>query len=383
LNADRVVLDTEGLQQLFDLLVKQGYSLIGPTIREEAILYDHVRTVADLPVGWTDEQEGGSYRLKKSDDESIFNYAVGPQSWKRFLFPPVARLWQANRKTKKIETVGEEHQAKKYALIGVRSCEIHAIAIQDKVFLKGEYSDLEYRARRESALVVAVNCSHASSNCFCASMQTGPRAKFGYDLAMTEVLANGSHYFLVDIGSERGASIMDLISHRTATEAESKAADQVSEAVEIRKVLDTTDIRGLLYRNYENPRWIEVANRCLTCGNCTLVCPTCFCTTVYEATDLAGRHVERWRRWDSCFNVDFSYIHGGSIRSSPMSRYRQWMTHKLATWIDQFGTSGCVGCGRCITWCPVGIDITEESRAIRESEKKSIIQTGGMEVANA
>ena len=176
--------------------------------------------------------------------------------------------------------------------------------------------------------------------------------------------------------------MVDVISHRTATEAESRAAGQVSESVQISKVLDTTDIKGLLYRNYENPRWIEVANRCLTCGNCTLVCPTCFCNTIYEATDLAGKHAERWRKWDSCFNVDFSYIHGGSIRSSPMSRYRQWMTHKLATWIDQFGTSGCVGCGRCITWCPVGIDITEESRAIRESEK-SMNQTGGIQVANA
>jgi len=381
MGADRVVLDLEGLQQLFDRLVKQGYDLVGPTVREEAIVYDHVRTVADLPVGWTDEQEGGSYRLKKSDDERVFNYAVGPQSWKRFLFPPIVRLWQADRK-KNTETVKDMHQAKRYAFIGVRSCEIHAIAIQDKVFLKGEYVDSEYKARRESALIVAVNCSHASSNCFCASMQTGPKATFGYDLALTEVTANGSHYFLVDVGSERGASLVDLIPHRTVTEVESRAADQVSEAVRISKVLDTTDIKGLLYRNYENPRWIEVANRCLTCGNCTLVCPTCFCNTVYEVTELAGRHAERWRRWDSCFNVEFSYIHGGSIRSSPMSRYRQWMTHKLGTWIHQFGTSGCVGCGRCITWCPVGIDITEESRAIRENEK-SMVQTGGMQVPNA
>ena len=382
MSADRVVLDAEGLQQLFDLLLKKGYNLIGPTVREEAIVYDHVRTVADLPVGLSDEQQGGSYRLKKSDNGSLFNYAVGPQSWKRFLFPPVARLWQANRKSKNVETVEEGHQAKRYAFIGVRPCEINAIAIQDKVFLKGEYSDPGYQARREAALVVAVNCSHASSNCFCASMQTGPKATFGYDLALTEIFANGSHYLLVDVGSERGASLVDLISHRTATEAESKAADHVSEAVQFSKVLDTTDIKGLLYRNYENPRWIEVANRCLTCGNCTLVCPTCFCNTVYDVTDLAGGHAERWRKWDSCFNVEFSYIHGGSIRSSPMSRYRQWMTHKLATWIDQFGTSGCVGCGRCITWCPVGIDITEESRAIRESEK-SMVQTGGMPVASA
>jgi sulfhydrogenase subunit beta (sulfur reductase) len=136
------------------------------------------------------------------------------------------------------------------------------------------------------------------------------------------------------------------------------------------RTMDTKGIKELLYRNYENPRWDDVAKRCLTCGNCTMVCPTCFCTTVEDITDLTGEHVERWRKLDSCFTMDFSYIHGGSVRSSPRARYRQWMTHKLATWIDQFGTSGCVGCGRCITWCPVGIDITEETGAIRDSEKE-------------
>ncbi len=132
--------------------------------------------------------------------------------------------------------------------------------------------------------------------------------------------------------------------------------------------MDTSNIKELLYRNLDHPRWDNVAARCLTCGNCTMACPTCFCTTVEDTTDLTGTRAERWRRWDSCFTMDFSYISGGSIRASSKSRYRQWMTHKLASWIDQFGTSGCVGCGRCITWCPVGIDITEEVYAIRESE---------------
>jgi ferredoxin len=277
--AGRVVLDKEGLQQLFDMLRKRGYSLVGPTLREGAIVYDQIAAVRDLPVGWIDEQEGGTYRLKKTDDESVFGYAVGPMSWKRFLFPPTARLWQANRGSKNMDLSAEEKQAQRYAFIGVRSCEIHAIATQDKVFLKGEHSDPGYKARRQNAFVVAVNCSHASGNCFCTSMQTGPKVTFGYDLAFTEVLGNGSHFFVVDVGSEHGGSVMESISHKAASQAESNAADEVSEAVEMHKVLDTAGIKELLDRNYENPRWAEVTHRCLTCGNCTVVCPTCFCTT--------------------------------------------------------------------------------------------------------
>lgn len=374
----RFVVDIEGLQHLFDLLRKQGYSLIGPSVREGAIVYDNITAVADLPVGWTDEHNGGSYRIRKTNDERVFGYTVAPQSWKRFLLPPMARLWQANRSAKNMQAVDEEDQTEKQAFIGARSCEIHAIAIQDKVFLKGEYSDSQYKTHRESTFVLAANCSTAGKNCFCASMGTGPKATFGYDIALTEVLENGTHFFVLDAGSERGGSVIESITNRTTTEAESKAADRVCEAVEMRKTLDTDGIKELLYRNYENGRWTEVAGRCLTCGNCTLVCPTCFCNSVYDVTDLTAKHAERWRKWDSCFTAEFSYIHGGSIRTSPMSRYRQWMTHKLGTWIDQFGVSGCVGCGRCITWCPVGIDITEEAHAIRESEKILTTQSGGV-----
>jgi len=156
------------------------------------------------------------------------------------------------------------------------------------------------------------------------------------------------------------AASKDLVA---AQQAVDRAAGQMG------RTMDTAGIKELLYRSYDHPRWDDVAKRCLTCANCTMVCPTCFCSTVEDTSDLKGEHAERWRKWDSCFTMDFSYIHGGSVRSTPRARYRQWMTHKLATWIDQFGTSGCVGCGRCITWCPVGIDITEEVRAIRESEQ--------------
>jgi formate hydrogenlyase subunit 6/NADH:ubiquinone oxidoreductase subunit I len=242
--------------------------------------------------------------------------------------------------------------------------------VQDRVFLQGEYRDPTYQARRKKIFVVAVNCGQAGGTCFCVSMNTGPQVTFGFDLALTEVLENGRHYFVVEVGSEPGAEVLGEVPFREAGVVEIEAAADIvaRTATQMGRSMDTTDIKELLYRNYEHPRWDDVAARCLTCANCTMVCPTCFCTTVEDVTDLTGERAERWRKWDSCFTMDFSYIHGGSIRSSARARYRQWMTHKLATWIDQFGTSGCVGCGRCITWCPVGIDITEEVRAIRESD---------------
>jgi len=367
------VLERDHLERLFDVLGKRGYRVLGPTVRDCAIVYDDLTSLADAPIGWKDEQDGGTYRLEKGNDGALFGYVVGPHSWKKFLHPPVLRLWRAKTGGNGFQITEKDGEAAKSAFIGVRSCEIHAIAIQDKVFLNGQYSDPFYKARRQGLFIVAVNCGRAGGTCFCASMNTGPKATFGFDLALTEVLEAGRHYFVVEVGTELGAEILREVPHKAASEEEKATAERIvaKAAGQMGRTMDTTGIKDLLYRNYENPRWDDVAKRCLTCGNCTMVCPTCFCVTVEDLTDLTGEHAERWRKWDSCFTMDFSYIHGGSIRASAMARYRQWMTHKLATWIDQFGTSGCVGCGRCITWCPVAIDITEEASAIRQSEQKS------------
>ena len=200
-------------------------------------------------------------------------------------------------------------------------------------------------------------------------MGTGPRATSDFDLALTELLDDGRHEFLVDVGSEAGAAVLAEVEVRDARASDIDAATAVVErtAGSMGRSMDTSGIREVLASSLEHPRWDDVSERCLASANCTLVCPTCFCATVEDVTDLAGTSAERWRRWDSCFTAEHSYLHGGSVRATIRSRYRQWLTHKLGTWIDQFGTSGCVGCGRCITWCPVGIDLTEEIRAIRET----------------
>ena len=372
---DQVILEHEHFQQLFTALLSRGYEVVGPTVRDNAIVYDTLTSTADLPIGYTDEQDGGTYRLKKRGDEALFGYAVGPHSWKQFLHPPVIRLWQARSDGNSFRIDAENLEAPKRAFLGVRSCELHAIAIQDKVFTGTRYTDPVYQARRGNVFIMAVNCGQAGGTCFCTSMQTGPKATAGFDLALTEVLDANRHYFVFEIGSHLGAEILQDVPHRAASQDDIQLAEDIvaRTAEHMGRSMDTTDIKDLLYRNLEHPRWNDVATRCLTCANCTMVCPTCFCTTVEDVTDLTGKQAERWRKWDSCYTMDFSYISGGSIRSSTKARYRQWMTHKLASWIDQFGTSGCVGCGRCITWCPVGIDITEEVRAIRQSD--SILTT--------
>jgi ferredoxin len=367
----QATIERDGLDELLAALGRRGFTPIGPTVRDGAIVYDEIATIDDLPAGWTDEQDGGHYRLRRRDDEALFGYAVGPQSWKRFLHPPELKLWRARRgEDGALEVSEEADDAPAYAFIGVRSCELHAIAIQDRVMMDGEYPDPFYRARREGAFIVAVNCTVAGGTCFCVSMETGPRAESGYDLALTEVIEDGRHYFVCESGSERGAELIAELPRAEAGPAELNAAEAgvARAAADQGRAMETAGIKELLYDNYEHPRWDEVSERCLTCGNCTMVCPTCFCTTVEDSSDLSGETAERTRLWDSCFTMDFSYIHGGSVRATPRSRYRQWMTHKLATWIDQFGTSGCVGCGRCITWCPVAIDITEEVAAIRATD---------------
>jgi ferredoxin len=366
------VITMEGLGALLDVLRSRGYRVVGPTVRDGAIVYDDLASPASLPAGWTDEQDGGRYRLVRRNDDALFGYAVGPHSWKKFLHPPMQRLWRTEQNAGGFHVIEEPAAAERFAFIGVRSCELHAMAIQDRVFLSGAYSDPHYRARRENAFIVAVNCGHAGGTCFCASMNTGPQAAAGFDLALTELLADGEHRFLLEAGTGAGRALLAELPHRAATPDEIEAAGAVvaRTAASMGRHMRSDDVRELLLRNFEHPRWDEVAERCLTCGNCTMVCPTCFCTSVVDSSDLAGTETSRSRHWDSCFTMDFSYVHGGSVRASARSRYRQWMTHKLATWTDQFGTSGCVGCGRCITWCPVGIDITEEVRAIRESESQ-------------
>jgi len=371
------VIERDRFQSLFDILKQKGYTIIGPNIQDGAIVYDEIEQIEDLPVGWTDEQQEGAYRLRKRKDGALFGYVVGPTSWKKYLFPSSLCLWQAKGSNRQFIVTEQQDESPHYAFLGVRACDMQAIMIHDRIFLQGKYRDPVYNARREKSLVIAINCGQAAGTCFCTSMKTGPKVTSGFDIVMTEIIESARHYFVLDSGSVKGEEILRAIPSHQATKEEEEASEcAVKNAVSmIDRKLDTHGIKELLYENQQHPQWDVLDKRCLSCTNCTMSCPTCFCSTIEDVTDLKGEHAQRRRLWDSCFTMDFSYIHGGNVRVSTRSRYRQWMTHKLASWYDQFNTSGCVGCGRCITWCPVGIDITEEVRVMRESQSLRSVRT--------
>jgi ferredoxin len=358
--AGPVVLGWAGLSGLVDLLAADGYQVIGPTARDGAIVLSELGSAADLPAGWGVETGPGFYRLQARDDGAVFAHSAGPQSWKQFLHPPRRQLWSAGP-----DGEFREHtqDPPRYAFLGVRGCDLAAIATLGAVLGRGQHPDGRFGRVRQGLFVVAANCTEPGGVCFCASMGTGPAAGPGYDIALTEQAGGAEHRFIAEAATEEGARVLAAIPHRGPRPGEVATAQaEVAGAAErMGREMPPVDLPALIRDSRESPHWQDVASRCLTCANCTMVCPTCFCTTTEDVTDLTGDHAGRWQRWASCFELDFSYVHGGSVRQSGESRYRQWISHKLGTWHDQFGSSGCTGCGRCIAWCPAGIDITEEA----------------------
>lgn len=365
------VLAREDLGELFHALEEAGYGLVGPRVRDGAIVYDELASPADLPVGVGDEQSPGRYRLRDRGDQAYFGYVVGPHSWKKYLFPSRETLYKTRSVDGALvhETVGLEAAPK--AFIGVRACEVAAIAVQDQVFMRRHGLEPRYAGRRNAAFLVAVNCGEPGGLCFCASMGTGPRAKSGADLVLTEL----PDKFLVEAQSERGTALLASLPMRDATDDEAAEVGRITDAAALKmgRTLDTANLPQVLFGNRKHVRWEEVANRCLSCGNCTSVCPTCFCSSVEEVSDLDGKNTERVRVWDTCFGSEHSTIHGATYRPATKERYQQWLTHKFGSWQTQFGTSGCVGCGRCITWCPPGIDVTEELAALRVGTPEPVV----------
>ena len=357
----------ENFQLLLDLLRDAGYQCVGPQVRDSAIVYGELTDISQLPCGVSEQQSPARYILQQHDHARFFAWANGPQAIKPHVFSPRENLW---RSTKKDDGSLEFHdltaRPTPVAIIGVRACDIAGMFIQDKHFLQEENKDPCYLSRRQQLFLVAVNCTHPASTCFCASTGDGPRVEYGYDIVLSEL----DEGFLVHARSEAGLMVLDKLSLQSCSEAQRQQAEkEIAAASMQQRSLPDINVAEALFANLEHPRWEEVAMRCLACGNCTMVCPTCFCHAEDDRPSLDGKSSTYYREWDSCFTQGHSYIHGITIRATTAQRYRQWLTHKFSSWHAQYGRSGCVGCGRCITWCPVGIDVTEELAAVCEGER--------------
>lgn len=352
-------------QCLLDALSGQGYRCLGPQLKDDAIQYLPLTDASYLPVGCRDSQAPARYQLHATNSPRFFSWANGPQALKPLMFAPHETLWQTQRDADgKLCFVETLPQPEPLAVIGVRSCDLAALKIQDQVFLHGERRDPYYAARRQKLFLVAVNCTHPAETCFCNATGDGPSAQpdAGYDLLLNE-LDDG---FLIASASVAGEQLMaQLPVVDDSDQMHFQAGQQQLRAEEVMtRSLPDVNIQTALMNHQEHLQWDDIAERCLSCGNCTMVCPTCFCHAELERPQLDGEASSHERVWDSCFTQGHSYIHGMVVRQETKLRYRQWLTHKFSTWHDQFGSSGCVGCGRCVSWCPAAIDVVSELHAI-------------------
>ncbi len=384
-----VIIDINGLQVLIDVLIEQGNEVFGPQVIDGVIAIRPLTSVDQLPAGWTDDQGAGRYRLQNDGGSARFGYAVGPQSWKPLLHEPKLHTLSMTQPSTAdpVEVHVTERVRHRRAFLGVRPCELEAIERMDTVLLQGPNVDRAYRSSRLDLILIVVNCTMPAATCFCSSMDTGPRVSGKatiHDLEITELVTehHDDPRYVVTSASKQGAAILEAMESRTTAAAitNQDSADLEAgfrrAADAMKRHVDTKELRNVMVSSHASSIWDDIADRCLACGNCTAACPTCFCTSVEDITDLSGTTTERWRQWESCFSLEFSRVGSAPIRSSVASRYRHWLTHKLGTWHDQFDQSGCVGCGRCITWCPVGIDLTAELPALRATAPSGDLGTG-------
>lgn len=263
----------------------------------------------------------------------------------------------------KICYTDRESDKGKKVLFGVRPCDVHSFFVLDEVFC-GEMADPLYCESRNRTVVIAENCVTPCRSGFCYYQQTGPGLAKGYDLLLTKLGEN----YLVEVGSATGAELLAEIAmgEEAAPGMVAEKEDRLADAS--RKLpyhILTRNLSELLEEKTDHPVWEELRSRCLGCGTCTMVCPTCFCYNMYDKLDLNLTSGVRQREWDSCKLLEYSQVAlGHNFRKGREARAQWRIYHKLLYQQRQFGKTGCVGCGRCIQACVVKIDLTAVAAAL-------------------
>ena len=311
-------IEKENLKRLF-YEVKNEYKVIGPVRRKNNFLLTEVEDLSDIAL----------------------DYLTTISTPKNFLIPYMEPIFAFNGDEFK-ETITDE----KIAFFGLHLCDVNAIGRLDLVF----WNDPYYKARREKMLVIGISCKPAE-NCFCKS--TG--ANILTNICDLFLKAEGENYVGFSM-TEKGRKLLSQHYFGPETVEEREVKIDYEERVH----LDIYKISKKILEYYNHPLWEENSRKCLACTNCTLVCPLCYCYDVIDETFIVPNEGLRVRCWDSCLLLSFARIAGGiNFRKDLKARFRNVYVHKFKTFVDEFGVPSCVGCGRCITFCPAKIDMLE------------------------
>jgi ferredoxin len=355
------------LQQLIDILQTQGYTCVGPRHQNNVLVYDTIDSAADLPQGVEVKQSPGRYVVEQHQHLRHFSWANTAQAIKPLSFASKETLWQCVKDEQgRLHFQQQIPEPEAIAIFGIRACDLAALKLQEQHFLHPQAEDPWFKQRIGHLFIIAVHCSHAADTCFCASTGDGPDVRDDFDIAMHE-LDDG---FILEAGSYSGERILKKLQlEQIESHHREQAEAQIQQCIDDQSRSLPDDVQHKLLQQLEHPHWEKIGERCLSCGNCTAVCPTCFCHQQHDEFSMADNTGTHYRQWSSCFTHNHGYISGHSFRPTRARRYRQWLTHKFANWYEQYGRSGCVGCGRCIAWCPVGIDVVDELEVLCEAKQ--------------
>ncbi len=250
-------------------------------------------------------------------------------------------------------------------IMGIRPCDATALTLLDTVFDQEDYRDPYWSAKRDATLLIGMGCVEPPQTCFCTTVGYGPFSHAGLDAMITEVVDS----YMVEVFSDR---VNELFSDLPIA---SQAQENLVNDIQLRAkksmspAFETTNLKGTLDQIFESDYWEKIAESCLGCGICTFLCPTCFC---FDIVDEVQRN-ERVRNWDTCmFRIYSQEASGHNPRPTRSERTRQRLMHKFSYWLDHIGKIGCTGCGRCVRYCPVGLDIRAMLRAASNFESEVV-----------